>query len=199
MTAEHPEPAAQSELRASHADRERVVERLRDAAAEGRLDLDELDSRLGRALTAKTLADLKPLIADLPHVDSPELGQPLVIKGGIHGAVRAGRWRVPARITAYGDMGGVKLDFTRADCDLPKVEIEVRGQMAGVTIVIPRSWAADMDGVAPGVGGVKDKTTPDRVPGTPLIRLHGSGGMGGVVVRHPNIRERRKLKRDEPL
>ncbi|MFD3686715.1 hypothetical protein ACFWTE_18060 [Nocardiopsis sp. NPDC058631] len=45
----------------------------------------------------------------------------------------------------------------------------------------------------PGVGGLTDKTTPDRLPGTPLIRLAGSGGMAGVAIRHPNRRERRKL------
>ncbi len=34
--------------------------------------------------------------------------------------------------------------------------------------------------------------TSDRLPGTPLIRLTGAGGMAGVVIRHLNHRERRK-------
>ncbi|CAM5266149.1 hypothetical protein SSPIM334S_05275 [Streptomyces spiroverticillatus] len=45
-------------LRASDADREEVVEQLREAAAEGRLDMEELDERLGLALSAKTVDQL---------------------------------------------------------------------------------------------------------------------------------------------
>jgi hypothetical protein len=52
--------------RASDAEREAVAERLRGAAAEGRLDADELDERLGRAYGARTIGDLVPLTADLP-------------------------------------------------------------------------------------------------------------------------------------
>ncbi|MFI8456118.1 DUF1707 domain-containing protein [Kitasatospora sp. NPDC085464] len=53
-------------LRVSHADRDRMVEILRDAAADGRLDAEELEERLERALTARTFADLAPLTEDLP-------------------------------------------------------------------------------------------------------------------------------------
>ena len=52
--------------RASDAEREAVVERLRHAAAEGRLDTDELSERVERAYGAQTSADLEPLTADLP-------------------------------------------------------------------------------------------------------------------------------------
>jgi hypothetical protein len=195
MTADDQSPVPHDAVRVSHDDREAVVERLRDAVAEGRIELSELDSRLERALTAKTFGDLAPLTADLPAPVPPDPGVPLVLKGGLHGAKRAGRWRVPGRITAHGGMAGVRLDFTRTDCPLPEVEIEAYGEMAGVTIVIPDGWAADTDGMDPGIGGLKDKTTPDRLPDTPLIRLVGSGGMAGVVIRHPNALERRRLKR----
>ncbi|WP_306490416.1 DUF1707 SHOCT-like domain-containing protein [Streptomyces brasiliscabiei] len=53
-----PLPRLRSPLRASHDDREAVGEQLRDAAAEGRIDLDELDSRLEQALKSKTHAVL---------------------------------------------------------------------------------------------------------------------------------------------
>jgi hypothetical protein len=55
-----------SELRASDADREQAAERLRAAAGEGRLTAEELEGRLERALTARTEADLEPLVSDLP-------------------------------------------------------------------------------------------------------------------------------------
>ncbi|MER6624596.1 DUF1707 domain-containing protein [Streptomyces sp. NPDC000931] len=199
MTAQPPEPSPRpvppGGLRASHDDREAVVERLRDAAAEGRIDFDELDARLEQALTSRTHAELAVLTADLPQVDSPASRPPLVLKGGVYGASRGpGRWEVPGHVIAHGGVGGVKLDFTRVECRLTEVAVEAHGEIAGVTVVIPDGWAADTGGVDPGIGGLTDKTTPDRLPGTPLIRLTGTGGAGGVVVRHPNRRERRKLE-----
>jgi hypothetical protein len=57
--------------RASDADREATGERLRQAAAEGRLDAEELDERLGAAYAARTVDDLAPLTADLPAPQAP--------------------------------------------------------------------------------------------------------------------------------
>ncbi len=54
-------------LRIGDADRDRAVECLRTAMAEGRLTYDEFDERLGIALNAKFESDLEPLFADLPH------------------------------------------------------------------------------------------------------------------------------------
>lgn len=189
-----PRPAPSGELRASHDDREAVVEQLRDAAAEGRIDLDELDSRLEQALKSRTHAELAVLTADLPKPQSPEPQPPLVLKGGMHGVSRGpGRWEVPGHVIAHGGLAGAKIDFSRAECRLTEVTVEAYGEAAGVTIIIPDGWAADTSGMDPGIGGLKDKTTPDRLAGTPLIRLTGTGGMAGVVIRHPNRWERRKL------
>jgi Domain of unknown function (DUF1707) len=198
MASHPPEPPARSapsgELRASRDDREAVVEQLRTAAAEERIDHDELESRLERALTAKTHAELASLTADLPTPD-PAASQPtMVVKGGVFGAARGpGRWEVPGHVIARGGTGGVKLDFTRVECRLSEVVVEAYGETSGVVIVIPDGWAAETSGMDPGSGGLRDETTSDRLPGTPLIRLTGSGGLGGVIIRHPNRAERRKL------
>jgi hypothetical protein len=61
-----------SRIRTSDADRDLAAERLRDATVEGRLLADELDARLGRALSARTYGDLAPLLEDLP---SPPVGE----------------------------------------------------------------------------------------------------------------------------
>jgi hypothetical protein len=53
-------------LRASDADRDAVVDRLRDAAGEGRLEPDELEQRVDGALRARTYGDLAELLADIP-------------------------------------------------------------------------------------------------------------------------------------
>lgn len=54
------------EHRAGDADRERVAAMLRDAHVEGRLDVDELTTRLDAAYRATTYGDLAALTADLP-------------------------------------------------------------------------------------------------------------------------------------
>jgi len=53
-------------LRASHADRERVIAALRAAFIQGRLTKDEFDSRVGRALGSRAYAELAALTADIP-------------------------------------------------------------------------------------------------------------------------------------
>ena len=52
-------------LRASHADREQVIEVLKAAFVQGRLDRDEFDLRVGRALASRTYADLAALTAGI--------------------------------------------------------------------------------------------------------------------------------------
>ena len=58
--------AGHGRLRASHADREQVIDTLKTAYAGGRLDKDELDARVGQALAARTYAELAAAIAGLP-------------------------------------------------------------------------------------------------------------------------------------
>ena len=65
-----PEP---HDLRASDAERERAVDALRAHAAAGRLDAEEHEERLGRALAARTRADLVALLEDLPEPRRPRV------------------------------------------------------------------------------------------------------------------------------
>jgi hypothetical protein len=53
-------------LRASHADREQVIEVLKDAFVQGRLTGPELDSRVGQAFASRTYAELAAVTADIP-------------------------------------------------------------------------------------------------------------------------------------
>ena len=53
-------------LRASHADREQVVEVLKAAFVQGRLDKDEFDLRVGQAFGSRTGMELAALTADIP-------------------------------------------------------------------------------------------------------------------------------------
>jgi len=64
-----PEPGAQAaaaSLRASRADRERVIDLLKAAFVQGRLDRDEFDVRVGQTLASRTYGELAAVTADIP-------------------------------------------------------------------------------------------------------------------------------------
>ncbi len=61
--------AADATMRVSDAERAEVADQLAQHYGDGRLDQAELDERLGRAMGAKTQADLAGITADLPHLD----------------------------------------------------------------------------------------------------------------------------------
>lgn len=70
MSAERPLPYSQ--MRPGHADRDKVVERLQEAFADGRLGDEEYDERLQRALSAKTFGELAELTRDIPGERLPQ-------------------------------------------------------------------------------------------------------------------------------
>jgi DUF1707 SHOCT-like domain/Domain of unknown function (DUF4190) len=55
-----------AQMRAATTDRDRAIEFLSKAFTEGRLDKDEYDVRLERALSARTYAELDTVVSDLP-------------------------------------------------------------------------------------------------------------------------------------
>jgi hypothetical protein len=103
-------------------DRDRAVEVFRDAAADGRLTPDELDERLGAALTARTLGELAGLTADLvaapaaPPAPGGTAQAKAVVRIDQHGGSvrRTGRWVVPLRLELRPKWCEVTLDFTEA-------------------------------------------------------------------------------------
>jgi len=64
-------PGDRGRMRAAHADRERVVEVLKAAFVQGRLDKDELDTRVGQAFASRTYAELAAVTADIPAEPAP--------------------------------------------------------------------------------------------------------------------------------
>jgi Domain of unknown function (DUF1707) len=111
-------PAAQpgrlAALRAAHADPDRVVEVLRTAAGDGRLTTDDLDERLEAALTARTLADLEPLLADLATAAAAEVPDLARIECGSGSANRDKSWVVPRRLEIAVGSSSVRLYFRQA-------------------------------------------------------------------------------------
>jgi Domain of unknown function (DUF1707) len=109
---------ARSELRASHDDRDRVVEMLRVSAGDGRLTAEELDDRLEQAMTARTYGELARLVADLPTAGpvaspavAPQVKDVVRIDTRSGHVKRVDRWVVPQRMevkvtSGHGDRGG---------------------------------------------------------------------------------------------
>jgi hypothetical protein len=59
---------ADPDIRASDVDRQRAVDQLRHHLGDGRLSIDEFEERAAQAYAARTVADLSPVLADLPVV-----------------------------------------------------------------------------------------------------------------------------------
>jgi hypothetical protein len=181
-------------LRASHADRDRVVETLRVAAGDGRLSAEELDERLELALTARTYAELAALTTDLPA--APESGllpaareQPkdlARIQVGSGQAKRDGRWVVPRRMEVQVTSGHVLLDFTRAVITAPVLELDAQVRSGHLRIITRPGIMVDASEVAVRSGQVTVRAPwGDDVPVQLRIDVTGSCRSGHITARPP--------------
>jgi Domain of unknown function (DUF1707)/Cell wall-active antibiotics response 4TMS YvqF len=174
-------------IRASDAEREAAVARLRTAAGDGRLALDELAERLDRALNATMRAELEELTGDLPAQPAPALPAPkarrwivAILGGGTH----AGRWHIAARCTVVNVMGGADLDLTGAIVDGSETEIQVFSLMGGSKVVVPDGVHVELSGFAfMGGNDLKLDDRPPPPPGAPVVRVRAWSIMGGTDVR----------------
>jgi hypothetical protein len=192
--------------RASDAEREAVVARLRDAASEGRLTVEELAERIDAAYAATTRAELEPLTADLPDVPMstataavPASGGPparassSLVFGILGGGDRKGRWRVPARMTVVNVMGGADLDLREAVLDAPEVEITVWSLMGGSDVVVPEGVHVELEGFGLLGGNRLRLEGPPPAPGAPVVRVRAWSLMGGTDVKSKPGRSRHGL------
>ena len=190
------DPNALVEFRASDADRERVADQLRDAAADGRITIDELEDRLETAYTSATHAELQPLTRDLAPPDPPA-GAPASREGSagvspgrrrrsivvMSGSSRRGRWVVPARFSVFAFWGGVTLDLREASLTARETVIRADAVMSGIEIIVPEGVAVQVEGV--GFMGAFDETPPKAQPppGAPVIRITGIAFWAGIAVK----------------
>lgn len=95
-----PEPG-QPELRASDADREAVVERLRTAAIEGRLNAEELEARVSAAYAARWGSGLDRLTADVTPAADPRPGPPVFVQ---QHTTRINPYAIAGLVLGYGGL-----------------------------------------------------------------------------------------------
>lgn len=191
-----------SGLRASDADRDGAAAVVNDALAEGRLTADEHSERLDAIYSAKTQAELAPLLADLPgqravaqaRTTSGQLAQSG--RGGrivaiFSGATRKGVWHPEPVMEVLTVFGGAELDFREAV--LPGNEIVLRATtvLGGIEITVPPEMQVIDNGIA--ILGGREIHGGAATGGVdaPVLRLEGICVLGGVEVRR---RERKGVK-----
>jgi len=186
-----PATVASGELRASHTDRDQVVELLRVAAGDGRLSAEELDDRLERALTARTYAELAALTADLPATPGASVVPPGAVSAvakdlmRIHvhgsGARRDGPWVVPKELDVKVKGGGVTLDFTEAVITHPLLRITAEVTGGGLSLVTRPGIVVEAGDIAQHGGSITLSEPPG--PGVPVqLRIEISGSVHGAGI-----------------
>ena len=176
--------------RAADADREAVAERLRVAAGEGRIDLAELDDRLGQAYGARTYGQLRALVADLPVRSVSERGpdalpepETLVLKTTAPNVKQSGRWVVPQRIIAETTSGIITIDFTQATCAHREVAVEAVSKTGWIRLTLPPGWAARIDPSSTNTSHIRNKAAETPDPGAPTLIVTGHPVMGYIRIR----------------
>jgi hypothetical protein len=205
MAGELQQPAGSdpAQLRISDTERHQVAEILREAAGEGRLDLDELDQRLEQTYAARTYADLVPITLDLPAhphakpVVRPAAASPQVVPGAdkeshlaiLSGLSRKGVWVVPRHMSIVCLMGGAELDLRQAKFAAPEVVITINAFMGGAQVIVGPTTRVQMEGtgIMGGYSGPSGLVEADLDGSSPVVRIKGVAIWGGVSVerKHP--------------
>jgi Domain of unknown function (DUF1707) len=201
------EMVPREDQRATHEDRDRVVDVLKLAAGDGRLTLEELDERVGAALTARTYGELTALVSDLPTARDIPAGPPgapgpkdLVRIECRHSmARRDGQWLVPRRIQLQITYGRVTLDFTQAILSWPALQIDVQAHNGSVTLVTRPGIMVGTDDLE-----IRHSTVKVLAPWDPDVPVRFRIDVAGTVdvcpiEAHPPRRTlRQRLLRQQP-
>jgi class 3 adenylate cyclase len=196
----------QPDIRISDAERNEVVELLREQCSEGRLTLDEFSDRVGDVFAARTRSDLERVTSDLPiprPTDATSPAGPVHdvpaarrrpvrkwIVGMMSGGAARGRWRPADETNVLALMGGCEVDLRNAEIDGPEVFIRAIAIMGGIEIIVPEGIEVELDGFA--FMGGNDRRVKDvpRLPGSPVVRVQAFSLMGGVAVKSRPPRDR---------
>jgi len=193
------------QLRASDADRELAAEILRRAAGDGRLTIDELDSRLDLTFTAQTRAELDGLTGDLQRSAGGAPAPGVVVRPGeggarwllaiLGGTDRSGRWRLSERCNVVNVWGASDLDLSEVELASDHVHLNVVTVMGGADIHVPEGLNVEVSQFAFMGGNSVDIGADHPSAGGPVLHLRLVSIMGGSDVTRGPRRSRRELKR----
>jgi hypothetical protein len=188
------------DLRASDADRERIVALLAEAAGDGRLTLDEHTERVHRAYRARTLGELASLTEDLvePSAQPLRLDTSRSVAALFTTQRREGRWVMPDRLVVTAVGGHVVLDLREAL--LQGLHTIVHATLIGgqLHLLVPEGVrVAVMNARQPGRAGSDLEPRPGEpgMPGSPLVEVRAFTVAGRVRVQTPRRSAMRWLGR----
>ncbi|MCK9249416.1 MAG: DUF1707 domain-containing protein [Solirubrobacteraceae bacterium] len=183
-------------IRASDAERDATIERLRDAAGEGRLTFEELADRLDDAARSVHRADLDRLVADLPAPPpAPARGVAVpttapTVESTVFGDLRrGGAWVVPAHSRWRATFGDIVLDLRAARVDGDEITIDVRTVFGDITLLTPEGVAVDVRARAR-MGSVRQDAGHVAATGAPRVVLTGRTWFGDIRIRSKRLRDR---------
>jgi len=166
-----------------------VVTLLAEAAADGRLTLEEHAGRVQRAYTARTLGELAGLTSDLavPAAQPVRLDGSPVVTAFFSRERRAGRWVVPSRLLVTAIGGQVVLDLREAllQSRLTIVQAVLLGGQ--LNLLVPDGLEVIVTGARGAGRGHDGDQRPDPVTaaGGPVIEIRGITMAGQVRVHKP--------------
>ena len=210
------------ELRASDADREQVAEVLRDALAEGRLDMEEFEERLEATYKARTYKELAPITRDLPApgVTPPPVPTVSMVKrpagaGGWAGRIvggdgssrwgvavlggfeRKGRWTMPKRFNSFAFWGGGVIDLREANFANGEVVVNCVAIMGGMSVIVPPGVEVLVRGIGVMGGFDHSEEGVEGDPGAPRVVVTGFAFWGGVGVERKVTKAERLRQKEE--
>jgi hypothetical protein len=145
------DPAKAPAQRIGYKERDAAVERLRTAAGDGQITLDELETRVEAALEARTGDDLAVLLADLPAPTGPALlaaAPPTARLTASHGRVdRLGSWRVPQEVVMDLRHSTGTLDLRSPVLPADGVRIAVQARHSSIKILVAPGTPVELDEV----------------------------------------------------
>jgi hypothetical protein len=192
------DPSAAPETRVGHRQRDAAVERLRAAAGEGQITMDELETRVEAALAARTAGDLAVLLEDLPDdagaialsTQAPASARLVANHSSVS---RLGSWRVPAQLVVSLRHSSATIDLRGPNLPPGTVRIELeQAHGSSIKLLVAADTPVDVDGVSRHHSTVRDRSARSAAQwsGTPVV-VSGDLHHSTVIV----VRPRRPLIR----
>jgi Domain of unknown function (DUF1707)/Cell wall-active antibiotics response 4TMS YvqF len=170
-------------IRASDADREDAIARLREHAVEGRLTLEEFTDRMTTAATARTTDELDVLARDLPLAPVGSRRKPVRFLFAMFGSTeREGRIRVGRRVECLSLFGNIDLDLRQATLESDVTTVVAIGIFGALDVYVPEGVEVDLHGFALGGHKRTNGNDPPPQPGTPLVRVFAISVFAGIDV-----------------
>jgi hypothetical protein len=170
-------------VRASDAERERVVALLSDHAAEGRLTLEEMAERVGAAYGAVTTDELDALARDLPTAPPVQRRHVTRFLFSLFGSTtRSGRIRLRRRVACLMAFGNIDLDLRQATFERDVLTVVKIGMFGAIDVYVPEGVEVDFRGIALGGHTRANGNDPHPRPGTPLVRVVAVSIFAGLDV-----------------